>query len=207
MRMRALASAIAALPLVAACAGDVRAQGAAIGDDVRTLGSADAAITIVEYADYGCVFCRRHAETTRQQIRGEFVDAGKVRYVFRDFPLDRLHPNARKAAEAARCAGDQGRFWEMNELLFVNQRMLGSDDLKLHATGLGLDEDAFDRCLDEGTHARAVRDDEAAGRADGVVATPTFVIARRRTNGTVATARIVGARPIAAFREAIDRLQ
>ena len=174
--------------------------------DRRALGRADAPVTIVEFSDFQCPYCRRHVSATLPALKTDYIATGKVRYVFRDLPIDSIHPHARKAAEAAHCAGEQGRYWEMHDVLFQHQRQLAAGNLKAHAGALGLDRDAFDACLDEGKHVKAVRDDEVAARSIGVTATPTFFIGKTRPDGTVEGIRIVGAQPIAAFRKAIDPL-
>ena len=172
----------------------------------QALGNADAPVTIIEFSDYQCPFCRRHASTTLPELKKEYVDSGKVRYVYRDMPLDSIHPQARKAAEAAHCAGDQGKYWEMHDVLFSKQRQLMPDQLKEHATALGLDRMAFDACLDRGKYAKAVSEDEMAGRVAAAAKTPTFFIGRTRTDGTIEGMRMVGAHPLPAFRRVIDQL-
>jgi len=171
-----------------------------------SMGRADAPVTLVEFSDYQCPFCRRHVTSTLPELKRDYVDRGKVRYVYRDFPIDRLHPEARKAAEAAHCAGDQGKYWEMHDLLFARQRQLNADDLKKYASGIGVDQAAFNACLDEGRHAKVVDEDERAGASIGVTGTPTFVVGKTRPDGTLEGVRLVGAQPASAFRRAIDAL-
>src|SRR6266568_3331990 len=132
------------------------------------LGSPDAPVTLVEFSDYQCPFCQRYVSNTFSELKKDYIDTGKVRYVFRDFPLESIHPQARKAAEAAHCAGDQGKYWEMHDTLFKDQRALAVDGLKNSASTLGLKQDEFDLCLDQGKYAKAVSDDEAAGLTIGV---------------------------------------
>ena len=132
------------------------------------------------------------------------MKTGKLRYVVRDFPLEAIHPQAFKAAEAARCAGDQGKYWEMHVLLFANQRALGAADLPKHAATLGLDGAKFQTCLEKGTHADAVRRDLAEGNKAGVRGTPTFFLGVI-DNGRVRVTRVIrGAQPADAFKAAID---
>ena len=107
----------------------------------------DAPVTIVEFSDYQCPFCRRFYATTLPAIKKEYIDAGKVRYVFRDFPLEELHSHARKAAEAAHCAGEQGKYWQMHDALFQNQGTLELPQLAEHARAVGLDSLVFNRCM------------------------------------------------------------
>ncbi len=171
-----------------------------------SLGKPDAPVTVVEFSDYQCPFCQRYFASTLPAIKNDYIDTGKVRYVFRDFPLDSIHPQARKAAEAAHCAGEQGKYWEMHDTLFKNQRALMVENLKGFARDLGLKVEEFNRCLDEGKYAEAVSEHLAAGSAVGVSGTPSFFIGKTSADGTMEAAVLRGAQPIAAFRQAIDRL-
>jgi protein-disulfide isomerase len=173
------------------------------GDPVK--GAAEAPLVLVEYTDFQCPFCGRHFAATWPSLASEYVDAGKLRYLVRDFPLESIHPQAFEAAEAARCAGDQGRYWEMHDALFQNQKALGQAQLKQYAEGLGLDTAAFEACLEDGRHADAVRADLAEGQGAGITGTPTFFLAVEGENGALNTLRkIVGAQPYAAFAQAIE---
>jgi protein-disulfide isomerase len=170
------------------------------GSDVRSKGSEDAPVTIVEYSDFQCPFCSRFFEQTHGTLIKEYVDTGKVRLQFRDFPLANLHPNAQSAAVASRCAAEQGVYWEMHDKLFGSQaEWSGLADPKEtfagYAAALGIDPAAFATCLTSGKFDQAIQDDMAAGQAAGVGGTPSFVI-----NGEL----FVGAQPIDAFRQAID---
>ncbi len=131
---------------------------------------------------------------------------GKIKFVLRDFPLESIHKNAFKAAEATRCAQDQGKYWEMHERLFANQQTIGPDDLLGHAKALGLDEEGFKKCLDEGTYAAAIRKDVAEGQKAGVTGTPAFFLGVvDGTDGKVKVVRnLSGAQPFSAFQAAID---
>jgi len=163
-------------------------------------------VTIVEFSDYQCPFCRQFVSTTLPALKNAYVDSGKARYVFRDFPIDNIHPQARKAAEAAHCAGDQGKYWEMHDLLFQNQQALAPEQLPDYAKRLGLDAAAFSACLDSAKHAGAVQQNYGDGAAAGVRGTPSFIVGRTRPDNTVEGLLIVGARPLADFRQEIDRL-
>src|SRR5712691_3593908 len=174
--------------------------------DGPTLGRADAPVTLVEFSDYQCPFCLRFFATTLSALKKHYVDTGKVRYVFRDFPLDQMHPQARKAAEAAHCAGEQGKYWEMHEVLFQNQRALEPPKLSEHARALGLDGARFDQCLTSSTHAARVSQGLTDGQAAGVQGTPGFVVAKTRAGDTVEGALVVGAQPVEVFRKLIDQL-
>lgn len=163
----------------------------AVAGDSPSKGPPDAPITIVEFSDYQCPFCAR-VNPTLERLMREY--AGKIRIVFRDFPLP-SHPEAPKAAEAARCAGEQGQYWAMHDRLFANQQALQVDALKAHAAALGLDRARFDACLDSGRHAAAVQADLEAGRRLGVNSTPTLYV-----NGRP----VAGAQPYEYFKAIID---
>jgi protein-disulfide isomerase len=162
----------------------------AAGDPSR--GPADAPVTIVEFSDFQCPYCSRAIDTMKK-IEESY--AGKVRLVYRDYPLVQIHPNAARAAEAAACANDQGKFWAMHDLLFAHQDKLEAADLKKNAAALGLDTAAFDQCLDSGRHAEGWRKDAADAERYGVSSTPAFFI-----NGRL----VVGAQPYEAFAQVID---
>lgn len=123
-----------------------------------------------------------------------------------DLPLEAIHKNAFKAAEATRCAKGQGKYWEMHERLFTNQQALNPDDLVGHAKAIGLNEDGFKRCLTEGTYAAAVRRDMGEAQKAGITGTPAFFLAvPEGKDGKVKTLqRLSGAQPFAAFQAAID---
>lgn len=174
--------------------------------DGPALGNADAPITIVEFSDYQCPFCKRHFTNTLSVLKTNYIDTGKVRYVFRDFPLDSIHPYARKAAEAAHCAGDQGKFWDMHDVMFTNQGELMQENLKGFARDMKLDVEAFNACLDGGKYAKTVEADVAAGSAAGVTGTPKFFIGKAKPDGTMVATLMKGAQPAEVFSQVIDRL-
>ncbi len=174
--------------------------------DGPSLGSGDAPVTIVEFSDYECPFCRRHFSSTFQELKAAYIDTGKVRYVFRDFPLEKIHPDAKKAAEAAHCAGDQGKFWEFHDTLFGHQGALKLSDLRTMATDIKLDAVSFNSCLESGKFGKAVDADLAAGSAAGVNGTPGFFIGKTKPDGTIVATGMKGAQPAAAFSQVIDRL-
>jgi len=164
----------------------------ATGADDPVKGAATAPVTIVEFSDFQCPFCSR-VNPTLKQVEDKYGD--KVRVVFRNFPLLQIHPNAAKAAEAASCAADQGKFWEMHDKLFANQQKLAVDDLKAHATELGLKADVFNQCLDSGKKEAEWKKDMDEGSSYGLTGTPAFFI-----NGRL----ISGAQPLEAFSTIID---
>ena len=154
-------------------------------------GPASAPVTIVEFSDFQCPFCSQLIPTL-DQIKGKYGD--KVRIVFRQFPLS-IHSDAQKAAEAALCANEQGKFWELHDYMFQNQGALGVAQLKAKAAELGLKAESFNQCLDSGKTAKAVEADMKAGAAAGVGSTPTFFINGRS---------MVGGAPIEAISAIID---
>jgi protein-disulfide isomerase len=197
----------------------LRDRGAPTTRDVRDLtldvghspvkGSDKAVLILVEFSDYQCPFCGQYARETFPQIRRDYIDTGKLKHVFRDFPIESIHPDALKAAEAAHCAGEQGKYWEMHDRLFANQRALGQAQLVVHAQALGLDSQPFQQCLDSGKYAGEIRKNLEDGQKAGVRGTPTFFLGHTdaKDSSQVRVARmLVGAQPYARFKEAIDAL-
>lgn len=171
-----------------------------------TLGKSDAPLTLIEFSDYQCPFCKKFFQATLPTLKTEYIETGKVRYVYRDFPIDRIHPHARKAAEAAHCAGDQDKYWQMHDLLFQNQQALALDNLKAYARELQLDTTAFDGCLEDGTYTAEVQKDYDDGVAAGVRGTPGFFLGKTGADDTIQGTLISGAQPLAVFRQAIEGL-
>jgi len=173
--------------------GGVGTRGSApeIGD-APVLGRADAPVTMVEYSDYECPFCSRFFNDTLAQIKKDYVDTGKVKFVYKDFPLA-FHPEAQQSAEAARCVreqlGDAG-YWDMHDLLFQNQQSLSIASSKQWARQLGANGSQFDSCLDSGKYASLVKADADDGAALGVSGTPTFFINDVQVVGAVPYAQI-----------------
>jgi protein-disulfide isomerase len=161
-------------------------------DPSRLKGSPNAPVTIVEFSDFQCAFCKQ-VTPTLAEVLSKY--AGKVRLSYRDFPLRQIHPQAEKAAEAARCAAEQGKFWEYHDLLFANQAKLDLKSLTEHARSLKLNQQPFEECLSSGKYAAAVGKDLEEGRQAGVSGTPAFFI-----NGTV----LSGAVPLESFSRVID---
>jgi protein-disulfide isomerase len=144
-------------------------------------GPPDASVTLVEYGDYECPYCGA-AYPIVKRIQRRMAD--QLRFVFRNFPISTSHPHAEAAAEAAEAAGAQGRFWEMHDLTFENQRNLTGPDLRSYAETLGLDLERFDDELAGHTHADRVREDFMSGVRSGVNGTPTFFINGARHDGS-----------------------
>jgi protein-disulfide isomerase len=151
-------------------------------------GTATAPVTIVEFSDFHCPFCKRVLPTLTQ-IESQYGD--KVKLVFRDYPIDQLHPGARKAHEAARCANDQGKFWAYHDLLFANTPKTNPQQLKAYAQEVELDVVAFDQCLTSGKYHAAVQKDVEEGMRAGVTGTPAFFINGRLVSGAQPLERFV----------------
>ncbi len=172
---------------------------AADADDDPFLGEEDAEVTLIEFTDYQCPFCGRHYKNTFEQIKKNYVDTGKIKYVLRDYPLG-FHKQAQKASEATECADDQGKFWEMHSMLFENQQSLEIDALKGYAKDLELNESEFNDCLDSGKYEEEVKKDFNDGRAAGITGTPGFILLDKEGKGS----KISGAQPFSSFQSAID---
>jgi protein-disulfide isomerase len=168
------------------------------------LGKEDAAVTLVEFSDYECPFCIRHFNETMPRL-AELIDAGRVRYVFKDFPIDVLHPGAARAHEAGRCADEQGRFWELHARLFTPPGSHEDTKLLALATEAGLDANRFRECLTSGRHAEAVKASVAQALTLQANGTPAFFLGvrDRATNRVEVLHAISGAQPFAVFEEAI----
>jgi protein-disulfide isomerase/uncharacterized membrane protein/rhodanese-related sulfurtransferase len=154
--------------------------------DSHATGNPQAALTIVQFGDFECPVCAR-AEAAVREARARY--ASRVRFVFRQFPLERIHPFAWKAAEASECAAEQGKFWEAVEKIYSRQEDLGIKGLERDATELGLDRQRFSQCLASGATESRVRRDLEDGRALGVSATPTFFIGRKPVEGVLTAAQ------------------
>lgn len=171
-------------------------------DAEHIFGDPAAPITIVEYSDYQCPFCLRHFQETMPKLKEQYIDTGKVKYVFMDFPIDSLHPQAREASEAAECAGAQDTYWEMHDKLFGEQASWNgntnaADVFKQFAADLELDAEEFAACLDSDQFADEIAADQQDGADAGVTGTPAFFI-----NGRF----VSGAQPIEVFQQLIDQL-
>ena len=161
-------------------------------DPARVKGDPNAPITIVEFSDFQCPFCQK-SEPTLKSLLAKYD--GRVKLAFRDFPLREIHPQGQSAAEAARCAGEQGKFWEFHDALFEDQSKLKEADLRAHAQTIGLDEKSFQSCLASGKFKSKVEEDLQEGIKVGVAGTPGFFI-----NGVF----LNGAQPQAEFEKIID---
>jgi protein-disulfide isomerase len=164
-------------------------------DNDPVQGSKDAPITIIEFSDFQCPYCAKFYTQTLPQIRDNYINTGKVKFVYRDYPLS-FHQYAKKAAEAADCAQEQGKFWEFHDMIYENQASLNNEKLKQYAIDLGLNTNEFNTCLDSGKMSQEVMKDFQDGSSYGVTGTPAFFI-----NGT----KLVGAQPYEAFQRIIEQ--
>lgn len=167
-------------------------------------GQASAPYALIEFSDYQCPYCARHFAETMPQIERELIGSGKVQYFVSEFPLERLHPLALKAAQAARCAGDQDRFWEMHARLFTNQRAL--EPFEGHAQALGLDGEKFGACMGDAQRTAEVRRNTTEAAKAGIASTPTFLLAQVTPEGLKVIRRLRGAAPFGAFKAEIESL-
>ena len=164
-----------------------------------SIGRSDAPIVMVEFTDYQCPFCQRFHLSAFEELKKNYVDTGKIRYVSRDLPLP-MHPNAMSAAIAARCAGEQNRdkFWEMRHRLIVNANQLGAEKYNALADELKLDRAEFQACLAQDKFKAQIEKDMTDAGLAGIGGTPSFVIGRNVGDG-VEGVKVVGAQPFGVF--------
>jgi protein-disulfide isomerase len=169
-------------------------------------GAADAPVVMVEFTDYQCPYCARHARETVPQLHQPYVATGRVRYLVRAFPLTAIHPHAQAAAEAARCVAlqDTAAFWRYHDALFARQREIAPDLLRRLGAELGLDTARFAQCVNTRQTRALVERDLAAAEGAQFTSTPTIVVGRPTGTGEVTGVLIRGAYPVALFRQAID---
>ena len=199
---------IAARPAAAPGGGEQAINAILTVDGEPFKGNKNAKLTLIEFSEFQCPFCGRHVRDTYPTLDKEYIQTGKVKYVFRDLPLESIHKNAFKAAEAAHCAGEQGKYWEMHDRLFANQNSLEAAMLTSHAQAVGVDPKKFQACLDSGKFAAAIRKDIAEANKYGITGTPTSVIGLTQPDSkTIKVLKVIrGAQNIAAFKEALDSL-
>lgn len=184
----------------------VRPASLSIGN-APSRGSANAPLVLVEFSDYECPFCIRHFTQTMPELDREYIQTGKLRYVFMDFPIDQLHPAALKAHEAARCAGEQGKFWELHDRLFSPAGTHGVPQLKNLASQVGVDRARFDACLDSGRMQGPVRASIDTASQLGADGTPQMYLGVADANGTLRIIRSIrGAVPYGQFKQLLDGL-
>ena len=185
-----------------------------ISSDSPILGNLNATINVVEFSDYECPFCQASEGANQEVIASlkqndpeweapvpkiieTYVNAGKVKLVFRQYPL---HPNSKELALAAKCAQEQGKFWEYHKILFENYNALTDNDLKKYAVDLNLNLSQFNQCLDSKKYGQSIQNDLNDGQALGISGTPTFFIGNDATDYT----KIEGAQSFSAFKQVID---
>jgi len=168
------------------------------------LGSKEAPLTIVEFTDYQCPFCQRFHTTSFCDLKKNYIDTGKVRFYSRDLPLD-FHPNAMRAAQAARCANEQGQFWKLRDAMGANPNKLDMDSLLADAADLKMDVNAFRACVESEKYKNAVQTDVMEAMKIGASGTPTFVIGKSTPDG-VDGELMVGAQPYPLFEQKLKEL-
>jgi protein-disulfide isomerase len=171
--------------------------------DGRTRGNPDAPVTLIEYSDFTCGYCVKFFRETWPRLSSKYVETGKVRFLYRDYPRDPEGP-AMTAAIAARCAGDQGRYWDMHDRLFAGK--IETDTIQAHAKTIGLNQPAFAACLRDATHRQAILQDKEDGIRIGFVGTPGFILMRTGQAGKEKPIGLPGAFPFGTFEQEIDRL-
>jgi len=179
-------------------------------DDDPVKGNPEASLTIVEFSDFQCPFCKRFHQNTLPLILENYIDTGKVKFVYRDFPIVSIHPNgAVVTALAAECADEQGIFWQYHDKIFQNQKnweRLATEDvvnvLKSYAVDLALDTNQFNECLDSGKYLNEVNNDLQEGNSYGITGTPSFFIGNEKS-GYI---KLTGAQPYSVFQNIFDQL-
>ena len=176
-------------------------------DNDPIIGNPDAPITIIEFSDFQCPFCARFHIETLPLIMNEYINEGQVKLVFRDFPIQSIHPNALPASVAAECANEQGKFKEMHDMLFENQNKWSNQSLdnlmitlSQYASEMELEEEKFDSCLKNGKYIEEIQKDLDDGRTYGVSGTPGFFVG----NDQIGFIELTGAQPFENFKKVID---
>ena len=172
---------------------------------IPPLGNPNAKVALIEFADYQCPYCERFYAQSFGSLKSRFIDSGKVMYVFRDLPAPN-RPQALPAAIAARCAGKQGKYYEMQSLLFSSGGNLKQDSYTRFAKKLGLDASKFSACLIDNNQLERIRQDMIEAQNLGIRGTPTFYIGTVKGNKIVDEQQIVGALPYSYFRNALDKV-
>jgi protein-disulfide isomerase len=169
-------------------------------------GSRGAKAALIVFSDYQCPYSAGFAKMALPRLEADYVQTGKVRYVMRDLPLA-SHPQAFKAAEAAHCAGAQGKFWEMHDMLFRNQNTLSPAQFTMHAIGLRLKPVPFQLCLNTRRFAAGIEKDMADAKSAGINATPTFLVGVQQGDGRVRVVKkLVGVEKYADLKAALDEV-
>ncbi len=176
-------------------------------DDDPVRGNQEAPITIIEFSDFQCPFCARFHVQTLPLLLENYIDSGKVKLVYRDFPIQNIHPNAMPAAVAAECANEQGKYWKYHDKLFENQNQWAKVEttkaigiFSQYSIEIGLDKEQFEACLTSGKYVDEIRNDLNDGREYGITGTPGFFVG----NDDVGFVELKGAQPFESFKKIID---
>lgn len=178
--------------------------------DSPTLGSPDAPVTVFAYSDYQCPYCQRFSRSILPELMAQLIDTGRLRLVMREYPIERIHPQAMPAAKAALCAHRQGKYWDMHRLLFENRKQVTDESIRQSADAIGLNEEPFEACLSDPAIERQIQKDIAEADAMNVSGTPGFVLGKpSQADPDVVLGSIYlrGARPAAHFAAAIEKLE
>jgi protein-disulfide isomerase len=168
------------------------------------LGAETAPVTLVEFTDYQCPFCQKFQTETFEQLKKNYIDSGKLRFVSRDLPLP-FHPHALEAAQAARCAGEQGKFWELRDVLISNGNKLSPETILDYAKGLSLDAVRFRQCFDSKKYQAEIQRDISEANGTGITGTPTFVLGKTAKD-SIEGIKLDGAFPYTEFEARITEL-
>ncbi len=174
-----------------------------------SMGEESADLVLVEFSDLQCPFCVRYYDETFPKIMENFIETGKVRYVAREFPLSRIHPQAQRASEAALCAGEQDKYWELRAKIFANRQNLSESEVEGYAKEVGVDLEPWKACMETDHYREQVEKDLRDVQKLGITGTPSFVIGRAGTGGAdsfLATKLLQGAVPYEQFEAAINDL-
>lgn len=176
-------------------------------DGFPTLGKADINLVMVEFADFQCPFCARYTRDTYAVLKQEYVDSGRIKYVFRHFPLSNIHDMAQRASSAAECAHGIGKFWDIHDAFFRTTAPLNEATVHKIAADVGVTEEQLSRCMNDTDTLARVQADTAEGVRLGITGTPTFLIGRLGSDGRLRVERrIVGAQPLQAFKSVLDQM-
>lgn len=177
--------------------------------DVSQRGANDAPVTLIEFSDYQCPYCKRHATTVMPSLIKSYVDTGKVRFIMREYPITTLHARAVEASEAALCAGDQDQYWAMHDSLFNDQKANTDENFQQMAASISLDATAFSECMSSNKFMERIKADQAEGQKLGISGTPSFVVGLTDPEdpGKVHLTKFIrGAQSLQSFNAAIDEL-
>ncbi len=172
--------------------------------DTYALGRKDAPVTLMEFTDYQCPYCSKFHKTIFPQLKKNYINTGKVRFITRDLPLD-FHKNAFQAARSARCAGEQNKYWELRHVLSSNPKNLSQEGVLEYVQELRMDVKQFQSCLESDKYEKEIKQDITDAHSVGITGTPGFVLGRTSKNGFEGF-KIKGAQPYSAFAARINKL-